>query len=70
VRVAVRYCDDGVELEVRDDGVGVAAGAPPPDGHGLIGMRERAVLYGGTLETSSVGGPGFVVRARLPVAPA
>jgi len=36
-------------------------------GHGLLGMKERAILCGGTLETGAVPGGGFAVRARLPI---
>src|SRR5690606_11328360 len=43
---------------------GARAGA---GGHGLAGMRERALLVGGTLEAGPVGGE-FRVRARLPAA--
>ncbi len=63
VRVALEYGESDVRIEVVDDGVGaVDAGT----GHGLIGMRERASLYGGTVETGSVNGSGFAVRAVLP----
>jgi signal transduction histidine kinase len=61
--VTVRYGDDALELEVRDHGPGVPAGALRP-GHGLIGMRERAASFGGALETSGDG--GFAIRAVLP----
>jgi len=63
-QVTVRYAPDSVTLEVRDDGH-----TPPADGrgHGLLGMRERAVLYGGELEAGPLPGGGFSVRARLPV---
>ena len=37
----------------------------PGSGHGIVGMRERAALFGGDL--SRAGGRGFVVRARLPL---
>jgi len=66
--VVLRYGENDVELEVRDDGNGVPSGSSPVVGHGLIGMRERATLYGGRLET--VSGNGFMVRAVLPLAPA
>src|SRR4051794_12485745 len=63
--VVVRYVDSCVELEIADDGPGV--GATDGQGHGLVGMRERAAIYGGTLETATRDGGGFVLRAQLPV---
>jgi signal transduction histidine kinase len=70
VSVVLRYGEDDLVLEVRDDGAGLSAAAPVTGGHGLIGMRERAALYGGRLETTSTDGAGLTVRATLPVAPA
>jgi signal transduction histidine kinase len=63
-QVTVRYAPESVLLEVRDDGR-----MPPADGHGhgLLGMRERAALYGGELDAGPLPGGGFAVRARLPV---
>lgn len=63
--VVVRYVDSCVELEIADDGPGVVE--TDGQGHGLVGMRERAALYGGTLETTTRDGGGFVLRAQLPV---
>nr|WP_227412195.1 MULTISPECIES: sensor histidine kinase [unclassified Cryobacterium] len=63
--VTVRFTAGEVEVTVADDGIG-ASGKPNSHGHGLIGMRERATLYGGRLETTSEPG-GFVVHAVLPV---
>lgn len=68
VDVRLTYHSDRVCLEISDDGIGVAAGGPAPGGHGLVGMRERAALYGGRVETSGVPGHGFTVRADLPLA--
>jgi signal transduction histidine kinase len=62
-RVTVRYRHDSVELEVVDDGSAPTNGSP---GHGIAGMRERAHLFGGTLETGRRADGGFEVRARLP----
>jgi signal transduction histidine kinase len=66
--VRIRYSDEALELEVSDDGqgAGVRNGGR---GHGLIGMRERAALYGGTLEAGPRAEHGFAVRARLPLEP-
>jgi signal transduction histidine kinase len=64
-RVAVRYGADALEIEITNDGLSVA-GNGNSGGHGLVGMRERAVLYGGTFEAGTRENGGFVVRARLP----
>jgi signal transduction histidine kinase len=64
-RVRLRYEPDALELEVIDDGPGATADSIG-GGHGLIGMRERAQLFGGQVEAGSRPGGGFAVRARLP----
>ncbi|MGH3362448.1 MAG: sensor histidine kinase [Nocardioides sp.] len=64
VEVALTYGEDDLRIEVTDDGVGTAE---PAGGHGLVGMRERAALYGGQVEAASRNGTGFMVRAVLPV---
>jgi signal transduction histidine kinase len=59
-----------VRVEVTDDGPGARmrpAGAPP--GHGLIGMRERVLMYGGSFHAGPRPGGGFGVSAHLPLAP-
>lgn len=63
--VIVRYERDAVRVEVTDDGRGTKASSPP-GGHGIVGMRERAALFGGTLETGARADGGFAVAARLP----
>jgi signal transduction histidine kinase len=67
--VVVRYGDRDLDLEILDDGRGLDGSADngARKGHGLVGMRERVNLYGGTLETGSRGSGGYAVRARLPV---
>lgn len=73
-RVHVRLSGASLELEVSDDGSGRTADANAAGGdtagHGLIGMRERAALCGGLLETLNLPGAGFTVRAVLPLAAA
>ena len=64
--VVLRYGEDELEIEVLDDGRAPAS----PDrngGHGLMGMRERASLLGGTVEAGPRPEGGFRVHARLPV---
>lgn len=83
--VTLAYEQDRVRVCVVDDGRGAAAdhnaghpaGHPADDhaagldagGHGLVGMRERAALYGGELLAGPEPEGGFAVRATLPVAP-
>jgi signal transduction histidine kinase len=64
-RVIVRYRPRDVELEITDDGRGGAAARE--GGLGLVGMRERAALVGGAVESESEDGRGYTVRARLPL---
>ena len=63
--VTVRYEDGLVTLEIADTGRG-SQGARG-NGHGLVGMRERAAMFGGELEAARKDGGGFTVRARLPL---
>ena len=67
--IRVTFTTGALELEISDTGRGPApargeAGAP---GQGLVGMRERLVLYGGELQTGRAPGGGFKVRARIPL---
>jgi signal transduction histidine kinase len=63
VDVELRYEPGGLYLRVRDNGPGAGAA---DGGHGLLGMRERAVAVGGTLRTGQAAGGGFLVEAVLP----
>ncbi len=64
-RVALRYGDRELALEITDDGRGESVNGAG-DGHGLVGMRERVSLYGGSLDARPAPGGGFQVRVRLP----
>jgi signal transduction histidine kinase len=66
-QVVVRYLDDELDLEIADDGVGAAAASGNGTGQGLIGMRERLVLHGGTLAAGPGALGGYVVSARFPL---
>ena len=63
VEVSLSWHPDRVELVVRNPLRGPAEAG---GGHGVIGMRERAQLTGGTL-SAAVDGGAFVVRAALPI---
>jgi signal transduction histidine kinase len=63
IEVCVAVDETSVRLSVTDDGDGGAAGS---SGFGLIGMRERADLLGGTCEAGPNAGRGWTVTAVLP----
>ncbi|HEV3360307.1 MAG TPA: histidine kinase [Pseudonocardiaceae bacterium] len=72
--VAVLTNGERLEVEVRNDAppVPAALGQPtmrplPSGGHGLLGLRERAELLGGSFEAGPVGRGGFLVRASFPL---
>jgi len=66
-RVSLRldYADESLVVEVVDDGPG--GRGRQSQGHGLIGMRERVELFGGTLHVGPGTAGGFGVRACLPL---
>ncbi|MGZ6963270.1 MAG: sensor histidine kinase [Acidimicrobiia bacterium] len=65
VQIRIDYEPDALALEVADDGRGVN-GRANGVGHGLMGMRERVGVYGGTFDAGPRPGGGFRVRVRLP----
>jgi len=78
--VRLRYLTDEIELEVTDTGLGggrSTASAPSglgqqglgQQGLGQQGMRERVAAVGGEIEFGSRAGGGYLVRARVPIAP-
>ena len=64
--VTVGYRPQALELTVIDSGNGMAHPAPESGGHGLVGMRERAAMFGGTLTARPRAERGFEVTAVLP----
>jgi signal transduction histidine kinase len=67
-QVRVRYLDHALEVQVTDDGPGRPDG---PDGesggHGLLGVRERVALFGGSFQAGNRAEGGFGLRALLPL---
>jgi signal transduction histidine kinase len=66
VEVDLEYAPGELRLRVRDHGPGAAS--PDGDGLGLLGMRERAIMVGGSLTAGPAEGGGFVVETTLPIA--
>jgi signal transduction histidine kinase len=66
--VTIRFDDDDLHLSVVDSGRPGASGWSWREGHGIVGMRERAGAVGGTLEAGPRQGGGFAIAARLPLA--
>jgi signal transduction histidine kinase len=62
VEVALEYGGEALEIAVENPAPGNGAA---PAGHGIVGMRERATLLGGSIDVGSVDGR-FAVRVRLP----
>jgi signal transduction histidine kinase len=66
-RIEVEYAAERLCIGVTDTGRGPVEGRELDAGHGLVGMRERVSLYGGTLTTGPAGTRGFAVHAQIPV---
>jgi signal transduction histidine kinase len=64
-QVRVCYLDHALELQVTDDGPGSPAGES--GGHGLLGVRERVALFGGSFQAGNRAEGGFGLRALLPL---
>lgn len=65
VDVTLRWSPTRLDVEVADDGRGVAESSS--GGHGLVGIRERVALYGGTVRLEPVTGGGTRLSATLPL---
>lgn len=65
-RVWLHYGAASVEVRVEDDGLG-AASTGDGLGHGLVGMRERAAMYGGSVQAGPLPDGGFRVAASFPL---
>jgi signal transduction histidine kinase len=68
--VILDYQPDALDIEIRNPATSQPCQLDEHGGHGLLGMRERTTLYGGTLEAGPCPDGGFRVRAHLPLDPA
>ena len=64
--VHVKYRPCAIELAITDDGTSPDKSSATGHGHGLVGMRERATLYGGSLHAGPRQPAGYQVQATLP----
>ncbi|MFF1403844.1 sensor histidine kinase [Streptomyces sp. NPDC058294] len=69
VNLSVVVEDTRLVIRVRDDGPAGRPGPPNEEGHGLVGMRERAALYGGDVSAGPAAGGGWTVQATLDLTP-
>lgn len=66
VQVVLECADGAVTVTVADDGAGGQATPPEGTGRGLIGMAERATLFGGTVTSGPLSNGGWRVRMTMP----
>jgi signal transduction histidine kinase len=64
--IVVDYGEDEFRIAIGDSGRGAPVVTNFSGGHGLIGMRERATLYGGSLQAGPQPGGGYLVEAKFP----
>jgi signal transduction histidine kinase len=68
VDIVVRTTPEHVVMTILDNGVGFASRCPIAGHYGIVGMRERAKLLGGTFRVESRPGRGTRITARVPLA--
>ena len=67
-RVMIRWADRALELDIVDEGPARdAVDGSAKSGRGIAGMRERAAMYGGTLDAGPGRERGYTVRGRIPL---
>ncbi len=71
IQVSVGAIDDALLVEIQNDAATTAAASRSGEtGHGLVGMRERASLLGGSFQAGPTPAGGFRVSASLPLSAA
>jgi signal transduction histidine kinase len=69
VHLAILVEDSRLTIRVQDNGQATPPGPPNEEGHGLVGMRERAALYDGTVSAGPTAAGGWRVEAVLDLTP-
>jgi signal transduction histidine kinase len=64
-KVSLGYGQSGLDVVVEDDGDGITE--PTNRGHGLVGVRERVALYGGSVHLGAASTGGARLSASLPL---
>ena len=64
--VQLHFSPTSIQLVIADNGE-QSAGVANGSGHGLIGMRERVALYGGTFSSGPGSAGGFEIKAYIPI---
>ena len=67
VKVSLARMEEGLALQIRDNGRGSERRDKPELGHGLVGIRERTLLLGGRMEIASAAGEGFAIMVSIPL---
>lgn len=67
VNVSLTKTNEGIAMEIRDNGGGTELRDKPELGHGLVGIRERTLLLGGRMDIVSAPAEGFTLRLRIPL---
>ena len=67
VRLTLGYAPGALEIEVADTGGTPRPPAGSGSGRGLIGLRQRLAVYGGTLQAGQQPAGGYVLRATIPL---
>jgi PAS domain S-box-containing protein len=67
IHVTLSATDEGLTLEIRDNGRGMEFGGKRELSHGLVGIRERTLLLGGRMEIATALGEGFSISINVPL---
>jgi signal transduction histidine kinase len=67
--VVIHWSDVALDLQIVDDGPAAVDGGAASSGRGLAGMRERAAIYGGTVDAGPAPAGGYSVHGRIPLEP-